>query len=68
MAKSVLDDFNEEDKPKIEKSKVEVNWGKQELGMEAACAICDSLFTAPVDRPPIFCPNCKEGLKKLIVE
>ena len=66
MAKSELDKFNEEETntPKD----VEVNWNSDsgESGLEAACAICDALFTAPIDRPPIFCPNCKQGLAEIL--
>ena len=66
MAKSVLDDFNEEDKLEPKEDKEEVNWNDSKN--EAICAVCDAYFVVTEDRPPIFCPKCKKGLKKLIVE
>ena len=66
MAKSELDKFNEEESSESKPKNVNWNEGNAEIGMEAACAICDALFTATADRPPIFCPNCKQGLAEIL--
>lgn len=65
MGTTEMDDFNERE-VKAEKKQASVTWKDDEETSEAVCAVCDTFFEAPVNRPPIFCPSCKAGLKHLI--
>jgi len=57
-----IDDFNEEGESKTVSNPHKVEWKDEDIN-EAVCAVCDEMFNAPADRPPIFCPDCKAALK-----
>jgi len=58
-----MDEFNERE---VKKEKnVSVTW-EESSKEEAVCAICDALFTPIENRPPIFCPDCKQGLAEIL--
>ena len=68
MSKSELDDFNAEEEKVVTKTSDQINWdGNSVIVQDAVCNLCDALFVAPTDRPPIFCPKCKQALKELIL-
>ena len=67
MSKSELDAFSAEEEKPIVKTTDQVDWHSNEATQEAICNLCDALFSAPLDRPPIFCPRCKTALKELIL-
>ncbi len=56
--KSILDEFTT-------KEVVSKTWDNDIEG-EASCAICDKFFVPAPNRPPIFCPGCKQALKKFM--
>ncbi len=62
MAKTEMDAFNEGEAPSEDNK--EVGWNTQED--QAICAVCDALFIPAPDRPPIFCPACKQGLAEIL--
>ena len=70
MGRTELDDYNEaspSSAPKDKQFTKSVTWDDNEAPAgEAVCAVCDALFTPTMNRPPIFCPDCKAELKKLI--
>ena len=65
MGKTEMDEFNEREVKVITKQ-ANVAWEEEGEVQEAICAVCDNFFQASVDRPPIFCPSCKAGLKHLV--
>lgn len=68
MGKTTMDEFNErEPSGPTDNKTVSATWDNDgEVKQEAVCAVCDALFSAPIDRPPIFCPPCKAALKHTI--
>jgi len=68
MSKSELDDFNAEEEKVVAKTSDQVDWHNNSgIIQDAVCNLCDALYVAPTDRPPIFCPKCKQALKELIL-
>lgn len=68
-----FNDFNVDKPVKTTSRPAEEAWNtdKEEEGEEqdveeAVCVICDEIFDADPNRPPILCSTCKKGLKKLL--
>lgn len=66
MGKTELDDFNEMPSDKAPKKGERVTWDDEPSSEEAVCAVCDALFTPKENRPPIFCPTCKQSLSEIL--
>jgi len=60
-----LDEFNVVEIPFENNEHTTVTW-KVDIVEEVICSVCDKLFVPDLNRPPIFCPVCKEKLKVLV--
>ena len=63
-------DFNDTKPVKATSKPITEAWKNEEDEdvEEAVCVICDEVFDASPNRPPILCNICKTGLKELLRE